>query len=137
MPEYVVQQVVAALNDRRKALNGAKVLVLGLAYKADVDDDRESPSYVLMTLLKARGAEVSYHDPYVPAIKLTREHPQWAGVKSVPWEAKTIQSFDVVLIATKHASVDYKGLAQWADCIVDTRNAMAGIPARQGQVWKA
>ena len=137
MPEYVVQQVVAALNDRRKALNGAKVLVLGLAYKADVDDDRESPSYVLMTLLKARGAEVSYHDPYVPAIKLTREHPQWAGVKSVPWEAKTIQSFDVVLIATKHASVDYKGLAQWVDCIVDTRNAMAGIPARQGQVWKA
>jgi UDP-N-acetyl-D-glucosamine dehydrogenase len=137
MPEYVVQQVVAALNDRRKALNGAKVLVLGLAYKADVDDDRESPSYVLMTLLKARGAEVSYHDPYVPAIKLTREHPQWAGVKSVPWEAKTIQSFDVVLIATKHASVDFKGLAQWADCIVDTRNAMAGIPARQGQVWKA
>jgi UDP-N-acetyl-D-glucosamine dehydrogenase len=137
MPEYVVRQVVAALNDRRKALNGARVLVAGLAYKADVDDDRESPSYVLMTLLKEGGAEVSYHDPYIPVIKLTREHPQWAGVKSVPWEAKTIQSFDVVLIATKHASVDYKGLAQWADCIVDTRNAMAGLPLRQRQVWKA
>ena len=74
---------VAALNARRKAVNGAKVLVLGLAYKADVDDDRESPSYVLMTLLKERGAAVSYYDPYVPVIKLTREHPQWAGVKSV------------------------------------------------------
>jgi UDP-N-acetyl-D-glucosamine dehydrogenase len=137
MPEYVVHQVVAALNDRRKALNGSTVLVLGLAYKADVDDDRESPSYVLMTLLKERGVQVSYYDPYVPVIKLTREHPQWAGVNSVPWEEKTIKNFDLVLIATKHAKVDYPALAQWADCIVDTRNAMAGIPTREGQVRKA
>jgi UDP-N-acetyl-D-glucosamine dehydrogenase len=137
MPEYVVHQVVAALNSRRKALNGSKVLVVGLAYKADVDDDRESPSYVLMTLLKERGAEVSYFDPYVPVIKLTREHPQWAGVKSIAWEAKTIQDFDLVLIATKHTKVDYPALATWADCIVDTRNAMAGIPTREGQVHKA
>jgi len=137
MPEYVVQQVVTALNDRRKALNGARVLVLGLAYKADVDDDRESPSYVLMTLLKERGAEVSYYDPHVPVIKLTREHPQWAGVKSIHWTATTIQSFDLVLIATKHAGLDYEGLALWADCIVDTRNAMAGIPTREGQLRKA
>ena len=113
------------------------MLVLGLAYKADVDDDRESPSYVLMTLLKERGAEVSYFDPYVPVIKLTREHPQWAGVKSIAWEAKTIQDFDLVLIATKHTKVDYPALATWADCIVDTRNAMAGIPTREGQVHKA
>jgi UDP-N-acetyl-D-glucosamine dehydrogenase len=137
MPEYVVQQVVTALNDRRQALNGAKVLVLGLAYKADVDDDRESPSYVLMTLLKERGAEVSYYDPYVPVIKLTREHPQWAGTKSVSWDAKTIKQKDLVLIATKHSKVDYSALAKWADCIVDTRNAMAGIPTREGQVRKA
>jgi UDP-N-acetyl-D-glucosamine dehydrogenase len=137
MPEYVVHQVVAALNDRRKALNGSKVLVVGLAYKADVDDDRESPSYVLMTLLKERGAQVSYYDPYVPVIKLTREHPQWAGVKSIYWEEKTIKNFDLALIATKHAEVDYPALAQWADCIVDTRNAMAGIPTREGQVRKA
>ena len=137
MPEYVVQQVVAALNARRKAVNGAKVLVLGLAYKADVDDDRESPSYVLMTLLKERGAAVSYYDPYVPVIKLTREHPQWAGVKSVGWDVKTIKSFDLVLIATKHSSVDYASLAKWASCIVDTRNAMAGIETKAGQVRKA
>jgi UDP-N-acetyl-D-glucosamine dehydrogenase len=137
MPEYVIHQVVAALNDKRKALNGSKVLVLGLAYKGDVDDDRESPSYVLMTLLKERGVEVSYYDPYVPVIKLTREHPQWAGVKSISWDEKTIKSFDLVLIATKHAKVDYSALAQWADCIVDTRNAMAGIPTRGGQVRKA
>jgi UDP-N-acetyl-D-glucosamine dehydrogenase len=129
--------VVAALNHRRKALNGSKVLVVGLAYKADVDDDRESPSYVLMTLLKERGVQVSYYDPYVPVIKLTREHPQWAGLKSIPWEEKTIKDFDLVLIATKHAKVDYPALAHWADCIVDTRNAMAGMPTRQGQVRKA
>jgi len=137
MPEYVIHQVVTALNDRRKALNGAKVLVLGLAYKADVDDDRESPSYVLMTLLKERGAEVSYYDPYVPVIKLTREHPQWAGTKSVPWDSKTIQQQDLILIATKHTNVDYAALGKWAVCIVDTRNAMAGIPTREGQVRKA
>jgi UDP-N-acetyl-D-glucosamine dehydrogenase len=137
MPEYVVHQVVAALNARRKAVNGARILVLGLAYKADVDDDRESPSYVLMTLLKERGADVAYYDPFVPVIKLTREHPQWAGVKSVSWDAKTIKSFDLVLIATKHTSVDYEALAKWASCIVDTRNAMAGIPTKEGQVCKA
>jgi UDP-N-acetyl-D-glucosamine dehydrogenase len=137
MPEYVVHQVISALNARKKSLNGSKVLVLGLAYKADVDDDRESPSYVLMTLLKGRGAEVSYYDPYVPVIKPTREHPQWAGEKSVAWNEKTIRSFDLVLIATKHNSVDYRQLAQWADCIVDSRNAMAGIPAKPDQVFKA
>ena len=137
MPLYVVHQVVAALNARKKSLKGSRVLVLGLAYKADVDDDRESPSYVLMTLLKERGAEVSYYDPYVPVIKPTREHPQWAGERSVVWKEKNIRAFDLVLIATKHNSVDYGQLAQWAGCIVDSRNAMAGVPAKPGQVWKA
>jgi UDP-N-acetyl-D-glucosamine dehydrogenase len=137
MPDYVIHQVIAALNERRQAVNGARVLVLGLAYKADVDDDRQSPSYVLMTLLKERGAEVSYYDPYIPVIKVTREHPQWAGTKSVSWNAKTIRQQDLVLIATKHSKVDYKALAKWAACIVDTRNAMEGIRARNGQVHKA
>jgi UDP-N-acetyl-D-glucosamine dehydrogenase len=90
-----------------------------------------------MTLLKERGVQVSYYDPYVPVIKLTREHPQWAGVKSIAWDEKTIRNFDLVLIATKHAEVDYPALAKWAGCIVDTRNAMAGIPTREGQVRKA
>jgi UDP-N-acetyl-D-glucosamine dehydrogenase len=137
MPEYVVHQVATALNDRRKSVNGAKILVVGLAYKGDVDDDRESPSYVLMTLLQERGAAVSYYDPYIPIIKRTREHPQWAGVKSVRWDSKTIKSYDVVLIATKHTDVDYQALAKWASCIVDTRNAMAGLPTKTGQVRKA
>jgi len=137
MPLYVVHQVVSALNERKKPVNGAKILILGLAYKADVDDDRESPSYVLMTLLKERGATVSYYDPYVPVIRPTREHPQWAGEKSVAWTEKSISAYDLVLIATKHNAVDYQQLAKWAGCIVDSRNAMATVKTKPGQVWKA
>jgi len=124
MPEHVVACVAEALNTAKKPLNGSRVLVLGLAYKANVDDDRESPSYVLMELLKRRGAEVSYHDPFVPVIKPTREHPQWAGTRSVAWSRETVAAFDCVLIATAHACVDYRQLAEWAQLIVDTRNAM-------------
>jgi UDP-N-acetyl-D-glucosamine dehydrogenase len=137
MPEYVVRRVADALNDRGKAVKSSKILILGLAYKPNVDDERESPSYVLMNLLKARGAEVAYHDPYVPVIKPTREHPHFAGMKSVAWDRATIAGFDAVLIATNHASVNYQELASWAPCLVDTRNAMAGIATKPGQVWKA
>ncbi len=137
MPEYVVHRVAEALNSLRKPINGSKILVLGLAYKPNVDDDRESPSYVLMEMLKHRGAEISYHDPYVPVIKLTREHPKWAGVKSVAWNRETVAAADVVLLATNHASVNYRELADWSGCVVDTRNALAGIPTKPGQVWKA
>ncbi len=137
MPNYVVNQAAAALNAARKSVNGSKVLILGLAYKADVDDDRESPSYVLMNLFKERGAAVSYHDPYVPVIKPTREHPHWAGMKSVAWDAPTLKAFDLVVIATQHKIVNYNELAKWASCIVDTRNAMASITTRTGQVFKA
>jgi UDP-N-acetyl-D-glucosamine dehydrogenase len=137
MPQWVVHRVIEALNARKKALNGSRVLVVGLAYKADVDDDRESPSYVLMDELKRRGALVSYYDPYVPMIKLTREHPHWAGTKSIPWERDTVGGFDCVLISTAHRSVDYSQLAAWAPLIIDTRNAMAAVSTQPGQVWKA
>ena len=137
MPEYVVNRVSEALNAQRKSINGSKVLIVGLAYKADVDDDRESPSYVLLNLLQGRGATVAYYDPYVPVIRPTREHPQWAGMKSVSWDKETFGGYDVVLIATKHASVNYRELGDWSRCIVDTRNAMAGIPLKAGQIWKA
>jgi UDP-N-acetyl-D-glucosamine dehydrogenase len=137
MPEYVVHRVADALNDRQKAIKGSSILVLGLAYKPNVDDERESPSYVLMEMLKARGAQVAYHDPYVPVIKPTREHAHWAGTKSVEWNKHTITGFDCVLLATNHACFNYKELAEWAACIVDTRNAMSGFPTRPGQVWKA
>jgi len=137
MPEYVVNRVAEALNSRRKALNGSSVLVLGIAYKANVDDDRESPSYVLMDLLKKRGAEVSYYDPYIPVIRPSREHSHWAGTRSVSWTKEALRKYDVVLISTNHEAVNYQELADSADCIIDTRNALAGIKARSGQVWKA
>ncbi len=137
MPEHVVHRVAETLNNVRKPLNGSRILILGLSYKANVDDDRESPSYHLLELLKQRGAEMSYYDPYVPVIKLTREHPQWAGVRSVSWNQATISSFDLVLISTAHASVNYRELADWAKLIVDTRNVMHGFPTGPGQLHKA
>jgi UDP-N-acetyl-D-glucosamine dehydrogenase len=137
MPEHVVHRVTDALNAQGKAVKGTRVLVLGLAYKPNVDDERESPSYVLMDLLSERGAELEYYDPYVPAIKPTREHSHWAGKKSVEWARATIESFDLVLIATNHSCVDYQDLGDWARCIVDTRNAMSGTHVHPGKVWKA
>ena len=137
MPQYVIHRVADALNDRKLPVKGSNILVLGLAYKPNVDDQRESPSFVLMDLLQARGATVSYHDPFVPVIQPTREHPHWTGVKSVTWDRATIASYDLVLIATNHASVNYRELAEWAPCIVDTRNAMSGLATKPGQVMKA
>jgi len=137
MPEHVVHRVGDALNAQSKAIKGSGILVLGLAYKPNVDDERESPSYVLMNLLAERGAEVAYYDPYVPVIKPTREHPQFAGRKSIEWNRSTIENFDVILIATNHSSVNYHELGAWARCIVDTRNAMGNVPVAPGKVWKA
>jgi UDP-N-acetyl-D-glucosamine dehydrogenase len=137
MPEYVIHRVVEALNSRRKALNGSEVLVLGIAYKANVDDDRESPSYELMELLTKRGARVSYYDPYIPVIRPSREHSNWAGTCSISWTCDALRKFDVVLISTQHEAVNYQELADNAECIVDTRNAMAGLKTQPGQVWKA
>ena len=137
MPDYVVHRVAEALNSRRKALNGSKILILGIAYKADVDDDRESPSYVLMNMLTQRGAEVSYYDPHVPVIRPSREHSHWAGTASVAWTPEGLRGFDVVLISTQHAAVNYQELADNAECIVDARNAMAAIKTKPGQVWKS
>ena len=137
MPDYVVSRVADALNARQKPISGSRILVLGLAYKPNVDDERESPSYRLLEKLKHHGADVAYHDPYVPVIRPTREHPHWAGIESVKWDLETVAGFDLVLIATAHACVDYQELAEWAPCIVDTRNAMASVRVTEGQVWKA
>lgn len=137
MPVHVVNRTAEALNARRKSVNGSRVLLVGLAYKANVDDMRESPTFVLMDELKRRGAEVAYADPYIPVITPTREHGHWTGTKSIEWRREVVAGFDAVVIATAHASVNFKELAEWAPLIIDTRNAMAGIPARDGQVWKS
>jgi UDP-N-acetyl-D-glucosamine dehydrogenase len=137
MPEKIVARVVEALASTKKKLRGARVLVLGLAYKANVDDDRESPSYVLMDLLKEQGADVAYFDPNIPVIRPSREYSHWAGVQSVKWNRRIISSFDVVLISTAHDAVNYEQLAAWARLIVDTRNVMAGEKIANDKVWKA
>lgn len=124
MPAYVVGKVVEALNDKCKSVKSSKVLIVGLAYKADVDDIRESPTFVLMDLLEAKGADVDYHDPYVPQIPVTREHACFAGRKSISWGQSTISAYDCVLVSTAHKCVDYEALAKWASCIVDTRNVV-------------
>jgi UDP-N-acetyl-D-glucosamine dehydrogenase len=137
MPEYVVHRTSDALNAQKKAINGSRVLIVGLAYKPDVDDDRESPSYHLLDMFKERGAEVAYYDPHVPVIRPTREHGHWTGTKSLTWDKASISSFDAVVIATAHKAVNHADLALWAKAIVDTRNAMKGVPVKPGQLWKA
>jgi len=137
MPDYVVGRVVEALNHNGKAVKNSRILLVGLAYKANVDDMRESPTFVLMDSLHRRGAEVAYYDSYVPVIRPTREHGHWTGVKSIDWNQKTIASFDAVIIATAHSEVNYQELADWSECIIDTRNAMAGQRVRPGTIWKA
>jgi UDP-N-acetyl-D-glucosamine dehydrogenase len=137
MPEHVVNRVAEALNSHRKPVNGSKVLIVGISYKPNVDDDRESPSYHLMNLLHERGGEVSYYDPFVPVIRPTREHPHWAGLKSVEWNQGILGGFDAVVISTAHQVINFKELAKWASCIIDTRNALSGVAGQPGQIWKA
>lgn len=137
MPTYVVTRTAEALNSRAKAIRGSKILIVGLAYKPNVDDMRESPTFKLLDSLHAAGAEVGYYDPHIPVIGATREHPHWAGERSFEWSEKKLADFDAILIATKHEVVDYSAIAANADLIVDTRNAMNGFATRAGQLWKA
>ena len=125
MPKYVVDALGRALDERfHLALSAARVLVIGLAYKKDVSDTRESPSLKLIDILEARGAAVDYHDPHVPEAPLTREHPRIAGRGSAPLDAERLAAYDAVLIATDHEAVDYALIRDNARLIVDTRNVM-------------
>lgn len=126
MPEYVVRKVADALNDDCKSLKGSKILLLGLAYKPNVDDDRESPSYVLIQKLEAHGATVHYNDPYVPVIPLTREHSEYAGRKSV----EITDSYDCLLLATHHSPYAEFDFSKFACPLVDTRNCVTRPPAK-------
>jgi UDP-N-acetyl-D-glucosamine dehydrogenase len=132
MPRYVVAQLEAAL-DRRlgKSLGSARILIVGLAYKRNVADVRESPTFRLLELLEARGARVTFHDPHVAAIPPTREFARFAGRPSTPISAETLAAHDAVLIATDHDTVDYALIGRLAPLVIDTRNAMArrGIDA--------
>jgi UDP-N-acetyl-D-glucosamine dehydrogenase len=137
MPDYVVQRLTEALSSQRKPLNGSKVLLVGLAYKPDVDDIRESPAFIFLDKLTVLGAEVAYYDPYVEVIGPTREHSNWQGHSSIKWNEQTIRSFDAAVIVTAHKTVDYKQLAQWCNCVVDTRNVVKTSAAKRQLIWKA
>lgn len=119
MPDYVISKVAAALNERKKAINGSKVLVLGIAYKKNVDDMRESPSVFLMEKLRDLGAEISYSDPHVPVFPKMREHH--FELSSVSLSPETVASYDCVLLATDHDKFDYVMLQQHASLLVDSR----------------
>lgn len=137
MPKYVVQKTIEALNSHKKSINGSKILLIGLAYKPDVDDDRESPTYKLMDYYTEMGAEISYYDPHLPVIKKTREHAHWAGHKSVKWDKDIIESADVVVISTNHTEINYNELAEWSQLIVDTRNSVKTGTNHSKKVFKA
>ena len=125
MPQHVVDVCIRALNDQSKSVKGSKILILGLAYKPNVDDDRESPTYVLIEKLEALGAEVAYNDPHIPIIRETREHPHLAGRTSNPIEDR----YDLILLATNHKEYYEIDFSEFECPIVDTRNCINKHPA--------
>ena len=139
MPQWVVQRTMEALNDRVKSVKGSRILLMGLAYKEDVDDMRESPAFDLMDQLVELGAEISYYDPHIPEIPPTREHARWTGTRSVTWHPETIAAYDCIVIATNHRTFDLEGLLEHADLVIDPRTAIAGagLTPGKGQVVKA
>jgi UDP-N-acetyl-D-glucosamine dehydrogenase len=122
MPYHVVQKVSEALNEQEKSIKGSQILVLGAAYKKDVDDIRESPSVKIITLLQVNGAEVSYHDPYIPVIRDLRDYPglEMAGVELTE---ETLSEADCVLLLTDHSCFDHELILRYSTLVVDTRNA--------------
>ena len=127
MPDYVVKVAFEALNNDGKAVKNARVLILGLAYKANVDDDRESPSYKLIEKFEALGAKVEYHDPFVPVIPLTREHAVYAGRKSV---AAVTPDYDLIVLSTGHDAYKDFDFTAYPMPVIDTRNALRRRPAK-------
>ena len=135
MPRYVISRLMDALNERVQSLKGSKILVLGLAYKKDVDDVRESPSLELIELLQAKGAKVDYNDPHCPRTHKMREHD--LKMTSKPLSPKMLAGYDAVLIATDHSTYDYKAIVRHAKLVIDTRNATANVKTGRKKIVKA
>jgi UDP-N-acetyl-D-glucosamine dehydrogenase len=135
MPLYVVTAVAEVLNRDRKSVNGAHILILGIAYKKDIDDLRESPSLKIMQLLEARGATVDYNDPYFPALHKMRKYD--FKQKSVALSPEALSRYDCVVIATDHSSYDYEAVVRHSLRVVDTRNATAKVRGREAKVFLA
>ncbi len=135
MPHYVIERTMNALNDRKKSLNGSRILVLGLAYKPDIDDVRESPSLELIELLKAKGARVDYNDPHIPRTHKQRDYD--LGMRSKKLTGKMLASYDAILIATHHSDYDYAWIVKHAQLVIDTRNATANVKTGRKKIVKA
>jgi UDP-N-acetyl-D-glucosamine dehydrogenase len=135
MPQLVVERLCAALNDEAKAVRGSKVCVLGVAYKKDVDDPRESPAFPIVETLQAKGATVSYHDPHVPRLPRMRHHK--VQMSSTPLTAGFLAEQDCVLIVTDHTRVDYDLVVEHARLVIDTRNATAHTRPGRARIVKA
>ena len=131
MPHYVVDRTVRALNGHGKAMKGSRILIVGLAYKADIDDVRESPSFELIEMCRHHGAQVDYFDPLVPATWAGRKHD--LKMQSVKLDAATVASYDCVLISTAHSNVDYGLIARGAKLVIDTRDAMRSFEKEMGE----
>ncbi|HWA03733.1 MAG TPA: nucleotide sugar dehydrogenase [Rhizomicrobium sp.] len=128
MPQLVVDTLTAALQTHDgKPLREANVLVMGVAYKKNVDDLRESPALRIMEIIKEQGGSIAYHDPYIPEILPTREHANLQGMRSVTFDEPTVSGFDAVLITTDHSNVDYASLVKWSRLVIDTRNATKNV----------
>ncbi len=135
MPYYVVDKIIEALDKKKKCLRGARILILGIAYKKDIDDDRESPSLKLIEILQKRGALLQYNDPFIPKLKKYRKYN--FNLKSISLNRNLLKKTDLVLIATDHSSYDYDWLAEHANLIVDTRNAVQMKKKYSNKVFKA
>jgi len=135
MPYYVVQKTMDALNNQGKQMKGAKILILGVTYKKDIDGIRESPSLKLIELFKNKGVAVDYNDPYISEIPVMR-HYKLEGMKSVPLDEHTVSSYDAIIISTNHSSYNYQWLRSRAKLVIDTRNAM-GASLNDDKVVKA
>ena len=135
MPYYVLQKMMEALNTHRKSLNGSRILILGAAYKKDIDDMRESPTLKLIEILSEQGAEVDYNDPFIPMMPKVRKYQY--DMKSVELNPKTLASYDAVLISTDHSSYDYEMIVRHSLLIVDTRNATRHVKDGRNKIVKA
>jgi len=135
MPYYVIERTIEALNQHEKSLKGSKVLVLGVAYKKDIDDERESPGYIIMKLLSEKGAIVSYNDPWIPVLKKTRKYN--FNKKSTPITQEVLQGMDAVIIITDHSAYDYTEIVRHSNLIIDTRNATSSVDGTDGKVFFA
>ena len=137
MPLYVLNKCFTALNKKNKSIKSSKILVIGLAYKPDIDDMRESPTFKVFDLLKKNQATFDYYDPYIPRIGKTREHMNYFGMKSIEFSKKIISSYDLVIILTNHSTIDYKKLYNWSNLILDSRNSFKDIKDTENKIFKA